>query len=562
MEEARSFTEVLNFLQDGSNRDPRKVRLASATSVLVDLVEGEVNAGKIYSALLATLEGILHQEHQEARSVIDSLATQIALIELFSIILPYVSSAFMCRTLTHASRVLRSVISSCQSVNLDQTRKAMLETKDGLGAISSLLCASVRGIAALISKLPPSTDPKPMKQLVNALLSLLKDRRTEVRAESRKSVCLLLKSINSRPCHGLVFDGTSKYIQLQLDGFEGGTTGTDSQDFIDLLGFLQVCMSSLDFSTIGSVLMEILAGLLSGCLSAPSITPAFVSKSSNVTSSFLTINAILSTVLNLLEEDMTGVKKDKLDNFAARVLATLIQAKVSLVFREGTTDWDILKSARTICGQVILSATQRLLSLPENETGFKLLPLALQHVVSLSRPPEVANDIDVGTTLFVEISQLFRSGLAPMRDSQRESHQQCFNECLDAMKVIIQPVFEPTWSFSLKALAILLQQMNFEWKSVKSFVYFLIDRRCSMIENYETQAAFDDAFSALVQGIGIEHFWNEISLKEIFTSGDRQRSGEFSVRKWTPVSEFSSVSNLLIERCLRSILALPRFEEL
>ena len=512
-----SFSEVLTDLKGLSKRrDPRSVRLASVTSAIIDVIDGEVTAAKVYASAVTTLEGTLHQQHQELESILDSLTTQTALLEVLRLSLSHVSPATIAATFALSSRVLRGVVISCRSVALDQTQGAIFETKDGLGSISFVLCASIRAAAELLRSLPHGTDEKTIRQFLNAtLLTLIKDTRSKVRSTARDELCGLL-NVTSSTSSSSILHGATKYVNAELEKCSSNNSlEQGNKDLVDLLGFLQLSVMSMDFPSIGARLMEILMGLLADCSSLSPNSPVFLSKPRDVTIKVLTINAILSTILAMLEHDATDSKREALFSFAARVLATLIQARPSLAFRDGIAEWDLLQSGRTTYGQVLLSACQRLLVGEENETGCKLLPLTIQQVLNISKPSDALSDSTVADTLMLELSQLCRTQLQPLKTVDPDRFEHCSQECLRVISVVLQPSFQPTWAVSLKPLTILLQLMSHQDDAVKACVRSMMKIRCSLDQDPQSQDAVDDAISALIQGIGIESFWDRVDLNRL-----------------------------------------------
>jgi hypothetical protein len=102
-----------------------------------------------------------------------------------------------------------------------------------------------------------------------------------------------------------------------------------------------------------------------------------MAKVKEATPKVLAIGALLSTVLILLE-DSSAERKQALDAFSTRVLASLLQAKTSLVFRNGSSEVEILQRGRTMYGQTILTACQRVAD-SNAELACKLTPLAVQY---------------------------------------------------------------------------------------------------------------------------------------------------------------------------------------
>jgi hypothetical protein len=280
----------------------------------------------------------------------------------------------------------------------------------------------------------------------------------------------------------------------------------------------------MDATKLGSDLMEMIVKLLQDDSSALTESSNFITLSrKDSTVKVLTINAILSTVLAMLADDsLVDSKKAALDDYAKRVLASLLQARPALTFREGIADPELLESGRTIYGQVALTSCQRLFDGNQAEMGCKLLPLTINLVLNLSRPLDDAPDGIVAETLMVELTQLFRAQLAPLAQSEPKQHEKCCKDCLQSMEQIFQSAYEETWNVSLKALAVLLQQMQVSDDLVGKSIKSLLSLRSSGAENQHSQHAVDDAISSLIQGFGIETFWPFID----WTGGNASESGE------------------------------------
>jgi hypothetical protein len=531
MDDTNSFTEVLHDLEDLSkSRDPRSVRLASVALALTDVIgEGgeDATASEVYASAVATLEGTLHQQHRGVDNVIDSLSTQVALLELLSLTLPHVAPATVAATMAPTSRVIRSVLSSSQSILVDESQGAILDTKDELGAITFVLCSSCKAAAELLRYLPSDVDEKHVRHLLNStLLALFDDVRPKVRKAAKDEICGLLK-MEHPLCHVAVRDSINKRVLSHLRSFGFSSSQKSDQksiQLLDLLGFLQSSIMSINFTSIGSHLMEMLLKIFDDCSLFSSSQQMFVAKAKDTTGHVLMINGILSTLLAMLEDDASDDKAKDLDFFAARVLASLVQIRPTLTFRDGAAEFDILQSGRTVYGQVMLSAVQRLLLQNDVERGCRLLPLTIQHVLNLSMPSVESQQNTVADTLLMELSQLFRAQLQPLRTKDPVQHERCCSECLVAMQIILKPSFQQIWSISLKTLAILLQQMDRQDSAVKACVYSMIKVRGSVVDETPSLDEFDEAFSYLIQVIGIESFWDQIELNRTCLSSSNEPS--------------------------------------
>jgi hypothetical protein len=543
MDEESSFAQVLENLNGLSNkRDPRLTRLSSVASVLKDVSGGDPSAAKFFAAAVETLEGTLHQKHQEADTIIDSMSTQTALLDIISLTIAHVAPATLAATASLSSRALRGVVHSWQSFGIQEAQSVIVDTQDGLGGINSLLCSSCQAVSGLLRHLPIDADDKTIANLMRStLLSLLKDSRPKVKSAATSELCGLL-AMDMPKCHNIVHKETTKYVKKEMErSLKTNVEEEASRDLVDLLGFLQHAIIFIDFTTIGTHLMELLINLFAACSSSSSDRPVFVTKLGDTRRQILTINAILSTILAMLEHEVSGPKEKTLCAFASRVLASLVQVKPTLAYRHGEVENDLLESGRSIFGQVMLSACERLFTGGEIETGSKLLPLTIQHVVNLSRPSDSLLDNEVAETLMPELSQLLRMQLRDLKTTKPVIHEKCCQDSLAAMEIVLQSSFQPTWIVSLKPLVILLQQMNPKNEKVQVCIETMLILRCQISEDTNLHHSIDDAISSLIQEIGIEQFWDQIKLSDLSLSTDeRSAKGGKSIKCFVPLEPIVS----------------------
>jgi ribosomal RNA-processing protein 12 len=529
MDDADSFTEVVSDLKGLSkkSRDPRSTRVASVISALTETVEGDVTPAKVYASTVTTLEGTLHQDHADNVEVIlDSLTTQSALLKILAVVVPHVSPATLGATMGLTSRVLRGTISSSVSIlGTDAASNTMLDTNDGLGALSTVLCDTCQAVGEVLRHIPPSAvDESIVKQLLmGTLIGLLQDTRQKVQNSAKDALNGLLL-MGSPRCHPAILKTTTKYVNMHIDNYlKNPTQQTEIQNLIELTGFLGRSLISLNFSTIGGRLMTILVELFNEESTSSSARPVFVANSHGSTLKILTINSMLSAILSLLEaDDDIGMKKsEKIDAFASRVLASLVQARPTLIFRDGAADIDLLESGRTIYGEIMLSSTQRVLkNKGTEELGAKLLPVVLQHLLTLSRPVEAddSEGNDVAPTLFSEVSQLFRVQLQALSKENPSLHESCTQSCLRVLNSVVvsnNGAFDETYNPVLPCLALLLQQMKLQREEEIQSIQSLIELRCDDSINKNLQQQIEDAFISLIQGIGLERFWSVISFPQL-----------------------------------------------
>jgi hypothetical protein len=507
-EDYLSFAEIIEALSSLSGkRDPRQIRLSSVTSALVDVIDGDITAAKVYASCVSTLEGTLKQDLSYKAS--DSLATQVALMELFSVTVPHVAPMTLGATTAVTSSVLRAIISSCQAASVEPVS---LETKDELGAIPSVLKAACRATTEFMRCLPAATPEKPVRQLLfGALLSMFQDPRQSIQKAAHSGVCEL---IVLEECHPAIIKGINSYVHKHLESLRKDPLNEEkNKELLYSLGFLQQSILHLQTMKLGGDMMELLMKLLQFDSATLTDNSNYVTMTrKDATTKVLTINAILSTILALLADDETfdASEKATLDEYAKRVLASLLQAKPALVFREGAVDDDLIESGRVVYGQVVLTCCQRSLNSSDKITGCKLLPLAVQLVLNLSKPSDESPDGSIAEVLMMELLQLFRSNLGPLKETNQHMHASCAENCLRAMEPLFGIGFQETWATSLQTFVTLLQQIDSDRDIVQNSVLSLFDIHSKHAESDHSRLAIEGAVASLVQGLGVEAIWPRI----------------------------------------------------
>jgi hypothetical protein len=511
MDDDQSFSDILNDLRNpAKRRDPRSIRLAAVTSALVDVAgagsgDADVSAAKVYAATVTALEGTL--QSKDNGQVADSLATQVALLELLHITVPHVAPvAILKATLPLTSRVLRAVVASTESVGADST---VMETKDELGGINALLRWACRASTEVLKRLDATADDKTVKQLfVGTLLTLFRDRRPKVRKAAYNGAIELLQMEDGYACHPAIARSTTAHVHSELSKAQRDKKNQNETlgELLHLLSFLERAIVYLDFAKVGTDIMELLAALF--LVDGSSSAADFVAmvKVKEATPKVLAIVALLSTVLVLLE-DTSMDRKSALDGFSTRVLASLLQAKPSLVFRNGSSEEEILQRGRTLFGQTILAACQRVND-ANAVLACKLTPLAVQVILLLSRPSdEDPDDVTVAETLMVDLTRLFRTKLPALIVSKPQGLDKCLKDLLQGMQQVMQSSHRPGWSVSLKCLVVLLQQLYACGHEFSDCVESLVQLHSEVPSGSPSQLAVRDAVSSLIEGVGVEVFW-------------------------------------------------------
>lgn len=527
MDDTDSFANVVGTLKELSqSRDPRSRRVGATLSALVDVIEGEVTSVKVYASTISTLEGTLHQMHKDVNMILDSLSTQSALLKILSSIVPHVASPALGATVDLTSRVLRGVVSSCLSILVSETNATILDTKDGLGGMSAMLSSACEAVGGILRHLPRTTDERVIRQLLTStILTLLQDTRDKVQNAAKEGLYSLL-AMRSPRCHPAIVKVTMKYMNAQIDIFkQNPSQQSENQALIDFLGLLGTSIVLVDFTNISGQLMTILVDIFNEETGSSYSRPVFVAgRSHRATMKILTINSILSTILSSLEaddDDLGEVTVAKLNALALRVLASLVQARPTLTFREGAAEDELLETGRSVYGQVILSAAHRVVADDSQvEVGAKLLPLALMQILALTRPLNDGSDNGVAMTLSAQTSHLFRAQIPTVQVKNPTVYEACLHDCVRVMMTVVKSPFDEFLAPFLKSLPILLQQIDGEDELVRDCVLSMVQLRCGPgSEAQAIRAAVDGTLASLIESIGMERFWKIVNVSELCISG-------------------------------------------
>lgn len=548
-----SFSQVLAELKRAT-RDPRSIRLAAVTSALIEVMQDprpdnaatsssssstSCTAAKLYAKAVTALEGTLQEAdtNNEAKkssttSLHETIATQIALLELLHRILPFVTpAAIVTATLPLTSRVLRALVASSLAIEEGDGGDIVMETKDELGGINAVLRSTCRVTSKVLQQIHANADPKVVRQLLaDTLLLLFHDRRPKVRKAAQAAVLELLllqqsspASSLSRHCHPSIPKVVTNYAHAELliakkqsgEGESPTSTTQSLNEVLHLLGFLEQSVLLLDDTKLGDDMMELLAKLIR--VEDTAVAAEFVSmpKVKDEAPKIIIISAVLTTVTAMLkassleekEEEDQGTKHNRqLDSFATRVLASLLAVNPSIVFRSGSADYDLLERGRILYGQTVLASCQRVMA-SNSDLACRLLPLSIQLVVLLSKPStEAIDDPTVAQTLMVELTQLFRHELSTLVECQSSNLATCLKSSLSGLVKVTEPLYRPTWSVSLQALVVLLSQVNGHC-DVGSHVKALLTLRNQVPAGSPSQHAVEEAVSSLVQAVGVESCW-------------------------------------------------------
>jgi ribosomal RNA-processing protein 12 len=513
-EDTRSFSQVLqDFSEPENRRDPRALRLAAVAAAMIDLAGGEADctAAKVYAKTVTALEGALAPQDK----VVDSIQTQVALLQILSCTVRYVTPpAILQATFPLASRVIRAVVAAAQEISADVS----METKDGLGGVFSLLKHAAIFSGELLKYIPSTTDTKLIKHfLQGTLLTLFNDPRPKVWKAANSSLCELMISQSNQ----VVVKMLSSHAHSHLAKAASNPKTEVIESMQQLVNFLEHSILYMNYEQLGADLMKLLVALME--VKDSSATDfVTVTKVRDATPRVLVIGSLLSVVGNMLEDD-SEERKVFLDEFASRIIATQLQLHPKLVLRQGVADAELVEHCKIQYGQTLLIAIGRLMAL-NSSVVCKLLPITIQMLVLLSCPSEIGGDDSaVGEALLVGLTQLFRTHLVSFIISSRHADmEKCLRDTLRFMDRVMEPSYIDTYGVGLKSLAVLIKILYSSIPVAGSFVQ-MVKLRNAVPPGSPARRSVEDACGIVVQEMGIELSWKMLDL-----DSDSGLNGKFS----------------------------------
>ena len=475
------FSSVLQSLMV-KNRDPRAIRLAAVTSAIMDVCSQDAPPAKFYASTVTTLQ----------EETLD-LATQLALLELLSVTIPHVSSSTLTATLAVTSRTLRGIVSSCRLSEVE-------DTKDELGGLNATLRACCRATSLYLQHISSTADATEVCKFVQGSIVLLwEDRRPKVRKAAQQAASEVLSGGNKEIKMTMTDYCVSKLSQKK-----------HSSALLHTLHWLPHNIFSLQTERLSTKVMELLMTILHPQEDDSHHFVATFQGSAAQQERVMLANGILSLLISM-SEDREYHDQEWLNQFAARVVASLLQGKPTMAF--GTEA--LTESAKIHYGQALMVASQRC----DPTVGRKLLPLAVQLVVQMSKPDATNESVAVAEGVLPEVTKLIRTQLMT---SESSILQDCFAELVLSLEVVLQPLYKPTWSVSLPPLALLLQ-IKPDDDSCAAIVGLLL-RRHEEETSSSYKQAIEEAISTIIQGTGLEHFWQWISWKGETKKGKKNQT--------------------------------------
>ncbi len=517
--EVDSFSGLIESLQKRSgSRDPRLVRLSSVVSAITDVIrrEGlEVTPPRVYAKTVVTLEGSIQRDHQGIDQLVDSMYTQVALLELLHSVLPLLETSTISATFAPTARALRNLLDFLTSLGGDVALDMKFNTKDDVGSLPSVLCAICKSSSMLfrcISKVAEDMDEKLVRQSFRATLGLLLNNKSErVRTSAKKHIGGLLQMEDPK-CHAVILKDINGHIISSLDVISSAEN--PSQRCGEMMGIFDITRSNimqLDFASIGEKLMYVLVGLFD---KLSPLDNDFVLKTKDSTSVVLVVNILLSAVLQMLE---SGTTSKIVDQYAGRVLATLLQVRPNLILRGA--DLETSSAGCDLFAQLMLAATRRLMK-DDYTKAAMLLPLTVNQLFAVATENEKLDpDSPKAEGWFLDLVQILLAELPAMRIKDPVVHAKCSESCLNAVKPILALKHRWVYQGPLMCLAELLLQADTQVESATNTIKTLISLREKAETGSHASLALDKAIFRTVQGYGIDKFWHTVDFPRLCFSG-------------------------------------------
>lgn len=519
--EADSFNGLIDRLQKRPGmRDPRTLRLSSVVAAIKDVIQREgldVTAPRVYAKAVVTLEGTIQKHHQGIEQLVDSMYTQIALLELMQFVLPFLEASTMSATFAPTGRALRNLMDFISSLDADGTLDATINTKDDVGSIPSVLCALCKASSMLFrcaSKVPGIIDEKVVRQSFRGTLRLLLSHKSErVKTIAKKEIGNLL-TMEAPRCHSAILKDINGQIIASLDSISSaGNPAQKCGEMTGILGLMRSSIMELDFALIGERLMCVLVGLFE---KLSPVDSTFVLKTKDSTSVVLVVNILLSAVLEMLESETTS---KILDQYAGRVLATLLQVRPHVILRGA--DLETSSAACELFAQLMLLATRRMIG-DDHAKAAMLLPLTINQLFVVATENEkLLPESNNAESWFLDLSQIIKEDLKGMRINDPGAHAKCCESCLKTFKPIVGQKHGWVYQGPLICLAELLVQIDEADEDTTKSIKTLISLRDNAEPGSNAALAFEKAIFRIVQEYGVQKFWEKLDFPRLcFTGND------------------------------------------
>ena len=509
--ELGSFESVIADLRKkSSSRDPRLVRLSSVAAAIFDVIKNEgleVNALQVYTKAVVTLEGTLQKKFSDMDQFLDSVYTQISILQVLHLVLPLLEKSTVSVTFVPVGRAIRNLIDLIGSTSMATPDTNLRDKADCIATLLSNAAKTSSTLIMCMSNSPTAVDKKVLSVFFrDTLLALLKGGSQRVCKAARYSIGNLL-SMDNPKCHACVLEDVNALVASSLELI--ASARDPAKRCMEMSWALDLVRSNFMFldSSVGQTLMQVLVSLVNQQTIA---SQDFVLHSNDSSTVVLAMNIVLSAVKNLLDCE---VDEDRVKEFSGRVMVALLQVEPRHFLCAAN------KEASSACcdllAQAILACSRRLI-VADAAKAAVLLPLSIRCLFSLAKNQSKSKtENSVASTWFFQLSQICLVHLAAMKAKDSVAHAKC---CEASFHVAHQVVgSKELWVYqgALTFLAELILQVEPRVEIVKLTVKAMISRRDTAGALSASAAALEDAIYRIIHGLGIEQFWQLIDFPRL-----------------------------------------------
>jgi NUC173 domain len=481
------------------NNEPRVLRLVTVASALMEVHQKQSSASENFKAMnpaewYASTVSALQGENLD-------LASQVALLELLTMILPHVASSTLVATFPITSRTIRAIVTSCRMSEMNNSNSQNDSIATGILSALKLCC---RVACLLLQNIKSSTIQSidVQKFLQGTMMVLWEDKDTRISKAAQKISTELLQSIGDGTENSCCQFLVNIWTEFSIKHLSFPNTLTQvPKSMIDILRWLTNTIFYLNVEKLSTKVMELFMMTLQPKEDDSQLFVARVQGSALQQQRALLANLTLNLLIFMLE-DRDYENQAWIDQFASRVVASLLQCKPRIMFGSGSTmEQDVI----ILYGKTLMVGCERC----DPTINRKLLPLSLQMIVQFSKPDPASNSIAIAEGVLPELTKFIRTHLM---EEESGILNDCFQDLVLALEVVLQPIYKPTWSVSLLPLAMILQVKPDE-KSCHEIVSVLV-RRYEEESLASLKQAIEEAVATIIQGVGLERFWKWISWKD------------------------------------------------
>ena len=227
--------------------------------------------------------------------------------------------------------------------------------------------------------------------------------------------------------------------------------------------------------------------------------------------------------LDMEDEHDSGSSKRK--ELAGKILASLIQLssttkQISVSNSTNASINEALEECNIRQAHLLVSCC---VTLRNTNPGMKLLPIAL--TIVLNYCDSNTSSATCIQSCSSELQRMLRLCLDFSKDTDEIDQKQCAQSCSDCISKLLHHRFRPYWDFILPAYSSFITQLGQDEKFqdvMKTMLQNLVDTHENV--NDETSSkAIESTCGSIIQGIGLEIFWDLIPLDGTNTPKDENK---------------------------------------